>query len=250
MERDEYPTMREVEDEYWWYRVLRGLALRALKKRCPTEAMILDAGCGTGGMLSALKAARPQWTLHGIDLEPLAVEYCRGRALANVARANVARMPFDDATFDVVLCLDVLYHAAVDQAAALAEIKRVLRPGGILVLNLPAFDCLRGSHDVAVCGARRYTSCHVRDLLRTHSLQPEMIQYWNAWLFLPLLLRRLWSRRAVDREQSPPASDLKPLPVWANKLVRLVGIGDSFLCRWIAIPFGTSVFAVATKHER
>ena len=134
----------------------------------------------------------------------------------------------------------MLYHAAVDQSAALAEMARVLRPGGALVLNLPAFNALRGSHDVAVCGARRYTACHVRELLRGHSLEVEMIHYWNAWLFLPLLLRRRMS-------QGAEGSDLKPMLPWLNAMAGLVGRWDAAFCRWSRLPFGTSIFAVATK---
>ncbi|MDB6116817.1 MAG: Methyltransferase type 11 [Verrucomicrobiaceae bacterium] len=244
----EYDTMRQVEDRHWWYGIVRGLALKALTKRCGPKAAVLDAGCGTGGMLEVVRQARPGWALHGVDLEPEAVAHCRARGLINVSRETVSRLPYEDGSFDAVLSLDVLYHAAVDQERALNEMARVLRPGGELVLNLPAFDSLRGAHDVAVCGARRYRACHVRELLETHKMSIEMIHYWNAWLFLPLLLRRRWSREG--KASSVHSSDLAMPSSLINGALSLMGRAEACLCRGLRIPFGTSVFAVARKAQR
>lgn len=239
--------MRAVEDDHWWYSVLRRLALKALTATRGGNAVVLDAGCGTGGMMEVVRQARPDWALHGIELEPAAVEHCRRRGLVNVWQGSVCRLPFNDGVFDAVLSLDVLYHSAVDQEGAIHEMARVLKPGGELVINLPAFNALRGSHDVAVCGARRYRACHVRKLLETHTMTVEMIHYWNAWLFLPLFLRRRWSREFTG--QSCCASDLSVLPGAFNRALSLAGKGEAWMCRVLRIPFGTSVFAVAAKSS-
>ncbi len=241
----EYDTMRQVEDRHWWYGILRGLALKALTARCGAKATVLDAGCGTGGMMEVVRQARPEWALHGVDLEPEAVAHCRARGLTNVSQESVCRLPFEDGTFDAVLSLDVLYHNGVNQDDALNEMARVLRPGGELVLNLPAFDSLRGSHDVAVCGVRRYRACHVRELLETHKMSVKMIHYWNAWLFLPLLFRRQWSREVEARPVK--SSDLAMPSNLINGALSLMGRAEAWFCRGLRIPFGTSVFAVACK---
>src|SRR5207244_11124342 len=97
---------------------------------------------------------------------------------------------FPNASFDVVVSLDVLYHRQVSQNRAISEIARVLKPDGFLILNLPAFDFLRGRHDVAVHGTRRYTVRRIRELLGPTRFKPETVFYWNACLFFHLLTWR------------------------------------------------------------
>lgn len=232
----EYRTLRAVEDRHWWYAVLRGLVLRELEDHLRHDARVLDAGCGTGGMLVRLD----HWRAEGIDAAEAAIAYCRLRDLHRVRCGHVERLPWNDGSFDAALSLDVLYHADVDEVAALKEMARVLRPGGLLIVNVPAFECLRGGHDVAVCGARRYTVNHVRCALESHSLDPVILHYWNAWLFLPLLLRRWWHRSAT--------SDLRVPPRWLNTALAWAGEIDARVCRALHVPWGSSVFAVARKR--
>ncbi len=232
MQAHEHDLLRAVEDMHWWHRTLRAQVLSVL----PPQARVLDAGCGTGGMLSALSA----FDAHGIDASSRAIQHCRARGLNQVNLSSVHALPFADASFDVVLSLDVLYHADVDEADALTEMRRVLKPGGLLVMNLPAFECLRGSHDAAVSGVRRYRACQVQRLLHLHNLRPEMLHYWNAWLFLPLLFWRRWG--------SMRQSDLKLPCSLLNGPLAVLGRLDAMLCRMLRIPFGSSILVTA-RHD-
>ena len=162
MKDHEYDVMRAVEDRHWWYAVLRQLVLNALTHRLPPRGYVLDAGCGTGGLLAFLRDNVRHLDITGIDASEHAVRQCHERGLNTVSHDSVHALPFADEEFDAVLSMDVLYHADVEENLALAEMSRVLRPGGVLLLNLPAFECLRGSHDAAVSGVRRYNLCHVR----------------------------------------------------------------------------------------
>lgn len=130
----------------------------------------------------------------------------------------------------------------------MSEMTRVLRPGGLWVANLPAFECLRGSHDDAVCGLKRYTSCHVRTLAWRHSLEVEMIHYWNAWLYLPLFLWR-WRSRFCRGAGNAVRSDMRLLPPTLNRMMSRVGMWDAWLCRGLHLPFGSSLFTVARKRQ-
>lgn len=242
MRAAEYDLMHAVEDRHWWYTVLRGLVDEALAGRLPAAARLLDAGCGTGGMLAFLRGRKADVELAGVDAAEQAVRCCHQRGLSAVQQGRVEELPFADASYDVVLCLDVLYHAGVDEQQALAEMGRVLRPQGLLLLNLPAMAALRGAHDEAVCGARRYDACQVRELLSGASFDLEMIHYWNAWLCLPLLL---W--RQLSRLKSRRTSDLSLAPSWMNRMLAGAGRVDAELCRSLQVPFGSSVFAVARK---
>ncbi len=236
----EHKILREAEEQHWWYAVLHQLVLAEMHAHVPPGAAVLDAGCGTGGMMARLAAWEPQ----GVDISAAAVSHCHERGLHDVVQASVCALPFPNESFDLVLSLDVLYHQEVDETSALKEMARVLRPGGLMILNLPAMNCLRGAHDKAVCGSRRYTVCHMREMLRTHSLTVKMIHYWNAWLFLPLLVWRWWSRRAQESR-----SDLRSMPGIMNQILMRAGHLEARLCRHVLPPFGSSVFAVAHRSE-
>lgn len=241
--------MRAAEDCHWWYAVLRSQVQHALAGRLPPRGRLLDAGCGTGGMLEFLQGRIGDLNLAGVDDAEEAVRHCHLRGLNTVQMGSVEALPYADAAFDAVLSLDVLYHAGVSEKHALAEMGRVLNPDGLLVLNLPAFNGLRGSHDVAVSGARRYGASQVRSLLEHSSFAVEMIHYWNAWLFLPMLVWRQLSRRKAE-QGTRCKSDLNLTPAWMNALLSGMGRVDAGLCRELRLPFGSSVFAVARKRER
>ena len=248
MRAAEYDLMRAVEDWHWWHAVLRGLVVNALAGRLPPCGRVLDAGCGSGGMLEFLRERMGDLDVRGIDPAEQAVRYCHERGLCTVQNGRVEVLPFADAVFDAVLSLDVLYHAGVEEERALAEMGRVLCQDGFLVVNLPAFAGLRGAHDVAVCGARRYGAGQVRSLLESASFKVEMIHYWNAWLFVPLLVWRHLSRLKID-DVSGPVSDLRLTPAWMNHILAGMGRLDATLCRELHLPFGSSVFAIARKMK-
>jgi SAM-dependent methyltransferase len=249
MLQHEYDTMRRVEDTYWWYQVLRGAVTSDLSHRFGAAARprILDAGCGTGGMLHALRAVHPEWETAGLDISPVAVEHCHARGFAQVVQGSVDKIPFLDESFDVVLSLDVLYHKAVSEQRAASEIARVLKPGGYIILNLQAFNILRGRHDVAVHGARRYTIRRVRELLESVRLKVDTAFYWNASLFLPLLVWRLVSRLNEGQGETTTKGDLIQLGPRLSALLHALGTLDFAACRALHPPFGTSVYTVARK---
>ena len=249
MLQHEYHTMRQVEDTYWWYQVLRLEVVKDVASRFPgpRTCKLLDAGCGTGGMLHALRETRPEWQITGLDFSPVAVDYCHERGFADVIRGSVDEMPFPNARFDVVVSLDVLYHRQVSQDRAVSETARVLKPGGLLILNLPAFDVLRGRHDVAVHGTRRYTVKRIRELLGPTRFKLETAFYWNAWLFFPLLTWRLLTRSLRPPPESETKSDLSTLPPRINALLSAIGRLDFMVCRLLHLPFGTSVYSVSRR---
>ncbi len=249
MLQHEYHTMRRVEDTYWWYQVLRMEVVKDVASRFPANkpCKLLDAGCGTGGMLHILHETHPEWQITGLDLSPVAVEYCQQRGFVDVVRGSVDEMPFPNASFDVVVNLDVLYHRQVFQDRALCEIARVLKPGALLILNLPAFDVLRGRHDAAVDGIRRYTVKRIPELLGPVGFKLETAFCWNAWLFFPLLSWRLLTRWFKPPSGGGTKSDLSTLPPKINALLAAIGRLDFMVCRLLHLPFGTSVYSVGRK---
>src|SRR5258708_2756589 len=137
MQSDEYRKMAEVEDAMWYYRVLPRHGGRSLARHLSATARVLDAGCGTGGLLRHLHAARPAWRMTGLDFSPLACELARERTGGEVVQGSIAGLPFADTTFEAVTSCDVVCQVA-DPARAVREFHRCLSPGGVVVLTMPA----------------------------------------------------------------------------------------------------------------
>jgi ubiquinone/menaquinone biosynthesis C-methylase UbiE len=246
MSPDEHDIMRSFEESYWWYQALRHHVIESIRPQ-PARFSLLDAGCGSGGMLAKLREEFPEAQLTGIDESEHAIELCRERHTgAQLVRAGVHELPFADNAFDVVLSLDVWVNEGVDDALAAHETHRVLRPGGKLILNLAAFEFLRGAHDKAVGAVRRYTRPQVRALLEGAGFAIERLTYWNATLTPPIALVRWLSRRQVAREQA--RSDFRPLPPFLNSVLARLATLELGASRHLSLPFGSSLFAVARKN--
>ncbi len=159
--------MFEAEERQWWYvgmrRITDGLLRPYLRTGTTRQPLLLDAGCGTGAnLLHFGDVAR----VVGVDLSREAVAFCAARG-TEVVRGSVLELPFASGVFDCVTSFDVLYHSWVkDDAAAVAELVRVLAPGGVLFVRLPALRILYGAHDVEVQTRHRYTSGELRALPR------------------------------------------------------------------------------------
>ena len=248
MKREEFEQMYAAEDRLWWYQSLRDrvVALLDLDARPASgELRILDAGCGTGGMSARLQ---PYGTVVGIDLAPFAVAVCRDRrGLADTAVASITALPFPEASFDLAVSLDVISDAGTgNDAHALAELSRALRPGGRLCLNLPAFRWLAGEHDVAVETKRRYTRSEVLALLAQAGFIPERLTYWNTLLLPAVAAARGLSRlRGLDATTARSDVSVPAAPI--NGTLRAITQLEGRLLRRTDLPIGSSLLCVARR---
>jgi ubiquinone/menaquinone biosynthesis C-methylase UbiE len=175
MKPEEHDIMRSVEQSYWWYQALRRHVVDTIRPQ-PETFSLLDAGCGSGGMLARLRHEFPQAELTGVDESEHAIDLCLERDTGTqLVRAGVNELPFPDRTFDVVLSLDVWVNKGVDDALAAHETHRVLRLGGKLILNVAALEFLRGAHDEAVDAVRRYTRPQVDAVLKGANFDIERL---------------------------------------------------------------------------
>lgn len=243
MEPVEYERMDAAEDRMWWYRGLHANLLDALDEAAVTPAgRVLDAGCGTGGLLARLRRAAPGRALLGLEGFEPAASRARAKAGVPVVVGSVDALPFPDASFEAIVSADVLCHRSVDPARALREARRCLAPGGLLVLNLPAFRWLASYHDRQVHSARRFDRSQVRALLREAGFSDVEVRHWNALLFPAMALRRLLARGDTGR------SDVVVPARWLDGLLgAVVSLERSIGRLGVRWPVGGSVFAVARR---
>src|SRR4051794_33114392 len=183
MEREQYAIMARREERHWWYAGMRRVAIAVLERALAgrTGLRVLDAGCGTGGTTVEL---RRFGEVVGVDLAWEALEPARGRGLSQLARASIERLPFASGTFDAATSFEVVYHLDVgNDTLALSEVRRVLKPGGIFLLRVPAHDWLRGEHDRLVHTRHRYTRDEVAEKLGSAGFSIERLTWANSALF-------------------------------------------------------------------
>jgi ubiquinone/menaquinone biosynthesis C-methylase UbiE len=249
MEPYEYDTMRSVEDTYWWYTGLHELAAKNIQQALQDSPnlKVLDAGCGTGGMMEKLHQVLPNAELIGIDFNSSAVEFTKQRNIGTVKQASVEKLPFPNQFFDQVVSLDVVCSEGIDDAQAFVEFHRVLKSGGALFVNLAAFGFLKGEHSLAGHEERRYTKQKLYKLLTNAGFVVERMTYWNTTLFPIMVLWRPLSLMLANKQA--PRSDLKPLPSFVNQALKWLILQEIQLTQYLCLPFGSSVFAIARKAE-
>lgn len=247
MERTEYETMAAVELRHWWYGGMRAVnaALLDSAYRGRSDLRILDAGCGTGG--DALFLRRYGQVL-GLDFAAEALRLGAERLPGVLARGSVMGLPYADSSFDLVTSFDVLYHRGVpDEAVALAEARRVLRPGGRLLIRLPAYEWLRSRHDRQVHTRRRYTAGEARGLLAAAGFAVERSSYALSLLFpLPAaarLLERLTPDGGEESAMTIPSPPVNAALRWP------MAVEAAWLSLGGSLPFGLSIVCLARSDK-
>lgn len=238
--------MFDVEDDNWWYVGLRKLVLDGIESftRANNGPAVLDAGCGTGGMLKECK----DYTAFGMDTSEASMHYCRMRSLKNLLRGSVNSMPFKHSAFNIVISLDVLCHTSVpDDVKALKEIYRVIDHDGVLLINLPAYHFLKSRHDESFHQDRRYTARNLKEKVAKAGFRIERISYRNTVLF-PLVLFMRIAGKLFPSGSHEKESDMRRLPRLLNSfLQQLLLLENKMIIRGVSFPFGLSVFCVARK---
>jgi SAM-dependent methyltransferase len=226
----------------WWFRGLHENLFVAFHQRQPKrrQAVILDAGCGTGGFLYKLAQVLPEYTLVGLDVDKTACEIA-AKSGQLVCLGSVNCLPFSDACFTAIFSADLLNHDGVNQKQALQNFNRCLQPEGILVLNLPAYPWLCSSHDRAVYNVRRYTCRVIRELLSAADFVDVKMTHWNTVLFPLMTIHRVLSLKSEDSDVRLYA---KPVETLFRTIMRFETF---FLSRGLHLPFGGSIIATAIK---
>ena len=247
MEQSEYTTMAAVELRHWWYRGMRAISAALLARPYGErrDLRMLDAGCGTGG--DARSLARYGHVV-GLDFASEAAALVGASLPGRFARGSVLALPFAANSFDLVTSFDVLYHQGVpDEALALAETRRVLCPGGRVLLRLPAYEWLRSRHDRQVHTRRRYTAREARQLLEAAGFVVERVSYALCLLFPLPALSRLAERFTPD-QGTTSALGLPFAPL--NAALRVpMALEAAWLALGGSLHFGLSIFCLARRDD-
>jgi SAM-dependent methyltransferase len=233
--------MFRVEQEHWWYtgrrKILTGFVEEICRQVTDRRPRILDVGCGTGANLLMLSE---YGEAEGVDISEDALAFCRERGLDKVRLGAGEKLPYEDGTFDLVTALDVVEHMD-DDLAGLREMRRVLRPGGRVLLFVPTFMFLWGLQDDVSNHRRRYRLPELRRVLEQAGFEIERTTYANITFFLPILVMRQLMRLTGLKADSENNINVTAL----NGVLGSVFGAESWLLKFMNLPFGVSGLCVA-----
>ena len=247
MEKYEYDAMYKYENNHWWYLVLDDLIKKYLDNKINDDKIntlhIFDAGCGTGRMIKLLSS---YGEVHGIDFSEEAVNFSRKRGCKNVKKEDLNKWNPKNQKYDVITCLDVLYHSNIkDDLDVMKVFYRALKSDGILIMNVPAFDFLKRNHDLKVSTKKRYIKKILKNNLKKIGFKIEIQTYRLPLLFFVISFKKIIEFFLKSTDET---SELKELPTFFNRLLFFVHrLENRIILSRVSIPFGSSVFVVCRK---
>lgn len=249
MERVAYERFALLEKTHFWFvgrrRIFFDLLDRALAGK--KDQRVLEIGCGAGGMLGPLSR---YGTVQGMDIDLEYLGYCRSRGFTRLLCGSGHDLPFPDATFDVIALFDTIEHIP-DEAKALAEVRRVLRPGGTVFVSVPAYEWLWSNNDDIAHHQRRYTRTRLRRALQQAGLRVTRSSYFNTVLLPIIVPTILWQKLMGRLGRLPEGFNNTTVPVAKplNWLFTRIMAAESRVIRWLDLPVGHSLVALATRDR-
>lgn len=246
MKEEFYSLYYKLEDKHWWFIGRRHTFLKVLDRYLPPAngrpRRILDVGCGTGTLLKYL--ARYGDVL-GVDVDEQAIAFCRERGVHKVQKIDSFPLPFEDNSFDLVTILDVLEHIE-DDRGTLEDLYRVLRPGGMLMVAVPAYRFLWGPQDEISHHKRRYIAPEMRNLLKQAGFRVRRVSYFNTFLFPIIALIRVlrpYLPETFQVQSDCTVTKMGPL----NRILAGIFALEAPIVQRANLPFGVSILGLASK---
>ncbi len=241
----------EVESYHWWWegrRRLVGDFLRAMDRK---KGKILDVGCGTGETMAFVKKNFQGWKVWGLDASPEAVNYTKRRGFPEAILAKADKLPVKSNEIDAILLLDVIEHLHRPVASVL-EMKRVLKPGGKMLITCPALKLIWSKHDEGQGHKMRYERKEMRELARKSGMILERVKYFNFVMSLPIIMIRLLGKvpgarflANYDNGVNFETAKVKPI----NTVLRKVFVTEVAWLSKLTYPWGISIMAVLVKPK-
>ena len=243
MRQDLYAELYQIENNHWWHHHKRALVHQMITHFCPEKGKVLDVGAGTGKMLQELKQSG--WQIFGIDTHQEAIKQSKRRdipiQLIDIAKQS---LPYQDNSFDLVIALDTLEHIANDKKA-IKEINRVIKPAGIIILTVPAYQWLFCYWDKMLGHYRRYSSKTLKRLVNNSGLEILFLSYFFSYLLLPTVITRLI--RTILRQKKVSDFKITPLNWLVVPFLKLLSKIERSFLKSVSLPFGSSLICIARK---
>lgn len=243
MERVIFERMAELDQEHWWFVARRQILTNVIRRvgRPPEEARILEVGCGTGHNLAMLGGFG---RVDACELDAIARSLASDRLGRPVLEARLPDLSmFEPASYDLIALLDVLEHVP-DDLSALCAIRGLLKPGGALVLTVPANPWMWSAHDVAHHHFRRYKKLQLRRLLEEAGYRLELHSYFNSLLFPAIAAARMIGK-IRGHETADDAMPRKGV----NALLKSIFGLEAGLVGRLPMPFGVSLISIARRAD-
>ncbi|MCC6262852.1 MAG: methyltransferase domain-containing protein [Bryobacterales bacterium] len=244
----EFANIAATEEHFWWFQGMNRMLCDFLDRHHSSGGLMLEVGCGTGGVSTLFERRYPASNVVSMDLAPEGLRYARDRGLRRLALADMRSLPFARNCVQTLLALDVLVHLEPgEERTALDEFVRVLAPGGLLLLRVSAFPWLRSRHSAFVNERQRFRKQDLLPALERSGLTPIRHTYANC-LLLPVSLFkfRVWE----PLMNAPPESGLRPLPPLFNAALRSILTAEAaWLRHGGSFPVGQSLWVLARKRS-
>ena len=246
MEPIEYQRMREQEDLHWWFQsrllmIENLLRARVLPQFAGGRPRLLDLGCGTGMFLQRRGA---DCAACGADFSHAALTLSRARGIGDLVQADATRLPYADASFDVVTAFDLIEHVPQD-GELVSEVWRVLRPGGYFLASVPAHPLMWSGHDISLHHMRRYRRREFDALFSGGRWERLRLSFAFLQIFPIAVVVRLMRR--ILRPGSR-AADTSPVPGWLNSLLIALHKPEAALLTRCDLPIGVSLITLQRKR--
>lgn len=244
MELQVYENTYRNEQSHWWFVGRRTIVLDQIEQlyHGRTDLRMLDVGCGTGLNMQYLSK---YGHITGVDLSPVALDFCRKRGHNQLVQAPIERLPFEDNSFDMVTALDIIEHLD-DDVAGLSELQRVLKPGGRAVVLVPAYMFLWSLQDEVSSHKRRYVAPQFSSVTKRSGFEIERLTYTNSLLF-PVIFGGRMALKVVRRYNKSIENENGLHPGWSNEILKTIFKAEAPILRKIDAPFGVSIMLVAKK---
>ncbi len=252
MEHQVYQQFLDLERDHWWFRGRRTVYLGLLDTVLqPTKrGRLLDLGCGMGGFLSSLQDMG--FDVFGADMDFESLQQCIDRGFTQCAQMDSYELPFADHSFDVVTMFDAIEHVE-DDYRAMGEVARVLKPGGQVIISVPAYQFLYANNDRVAQHYRRYNRNMVNELFQRAGLKVARNTHANVFLFpliLPIVLTIKLFEAVFDRKHESLHSNLSfPMPKFMNQVLHRIFAAELWVTRKHNWPFGHSIVAIAQRES-